>query len=247
MFFRIGKNRIPVHVCLVDQHIVDAVIDPVVVPFGIGTGGGIALRTSLQKTELLLCRNGEVFETQILGRKQFKTLLRHRPGDGLCRQVKDPVSQSFPHCLNRRKNGGDRFPDAGRCLNKNLLFMLNGFINTGGEISLSFPVGEGKLKIPDRLISFLFPVIFINSPGFVAADQIFKPASYLQTGIGLFETALFLRLQVAVGHLNGDECRVFPLTDHISVAHRLRFVHQNRFLQLMDVHIDALDFIYHDL
>ena len=66
VFFGIRKNGIPIHVIFMDQHIINAVIDAVVMTFGIRTGGGITLRAAFQKAHFFLCRDREKFKMQRL-------------------------------------------------------------------------------------------------------------------------------------------------------------------------------------
>ena len=60
------KEWYPVHVIFMDQHIINAVIDAVVMTFGIRTGGGITLRAAFQKAHFFLCRDREKFKMQRL-------------------------------------------------------------------------------------------------------------------------------------------------------------------------------------
>ena len=66
VFFGIRKNGIPIHVVFMDQHIINAVIDAVVMTFGIRTGSRITLRAAFQKAHFFLCRDREKFKMQRL-------------------------------------------------------------------------------------------------------------------------------------------------------------------------------------
>ena len=62
----ISQNGIPAHIGFMRQHIINAVVHPVIVPLGIGTGCGSALRLFLKKAQLFFCRDREVLEIKIL-------------------------------------------------------------------------------------------------------------------------------------------------------------------------------------
>ena len=99
------------------QKLIDRVVDPVKMPFRIGTGIGITLRF-FTEADLFFGGQYDHFHPQSLLPQRLKRLPGHSAGNGFGGQIKDLLSQSFSHGPGGWKDGGNGFPHAGRGLDK---------------------------------------------------------------------------------------------------------------------------------
>ena len=60
-------------------------------------------------------------------------------------------------------------------LDKKLLFLFDRPVDSSGQLFLPFPVGKGKMHLPDRSISLFSPLYLESGPFFVLPDNPQKP------------------------------------------------------------------------
>ena len=110
-YFASGKALFP------GQQIINCIIDPVKMSFGIRALLRITFGTFLKTDLLFRCQNN-TFESQSLLPQQRKSVLRHRPGDGLGGEIEQLVSHILSHGLYRGKDRGYGLTDSRRSFNK---------------------------------------------------------------------------------------------------------------------------------
>ena len=70
------------------QKLIDGIVDPIEMPFRIGTGVRVALRL-FTEADLFLCRQHDHLHPERLVTQGLESLPGHGPGDGLGRQIKE--------------------------------------------------------------------------------------------------------------------------------------------------------------
>ena len=216
-YFASGKTLFP------GQQIIDGIIDPVKMSFGIWALLRITFSTFLKTDLLFRCQNN-TFESQSLLPQQRKGVLRHRTGDGLRRQIEQLVSHALPHCLYRRKYGGYGLAYSGRRFQEQLSLMINGLVHITDQFLLSVPIIKGELQSGNGLLSKLSPLPGIIRPFTVITDQLLKPCLQLREFIIFIKITDIFRLYITISQTYTDIRQLLLQTVHIGIALCLRNV-----------------------
>ena len=243
VFLCIGFYQFPCKTDFMSQHIINRVIYPVKMPFGVGTCHRIAL-CLLQKTDLIPGSQYYRLKQQPPFPQNGKGFFRHRAGDGFCSQIKQLFRHPLPHRLYRRKYGGQCFSHARGRFDKQLSFVIKGLIDIGDQFFLTFPVGEREIHLPDGLLSFFFPLHLIVRPFLIGLHQPLKPFLQVLKPVVPKEILQFFRLYIAVGHTHSDKRQAILLCINISITLRLRQMHHDRRFHPADIRVSTLDLIY---
>ena len=143
MLFAVFKDGFPPDTVLMIDNVENRIIDPIKMALRPLTEFRLAL-TFIQGTDFFLCRQGDKLHTKPLAVKQRRCFFRHRPGDGLGRQIKNPAVLSLSHGFNRRKQCPQRLSRPRRRLNENIFPLLNRPVHPVHHPLLADPVFKRK-------------------------------------------------------------------------------------------------------
>ena len=216
-YFASGKALFP------GQQIIDGIIDPVKMSFGIRALLRITFGTFLKTDLLFRCQNN-TFESQSLLPQQRKSVLRHRTGDGLGCQIEQLVSHVLPHRLHRRKYGGYGLAHSGRRFQEQFSLMINGLVHITDQFLLSVPIIKGELQSGNGLLSKLSPLPGIIRPFTVITNQLLKPCLQLREFIIFIKITDIFRLYITISQTYTDIRQLLLQTVHIGIALCLRNV-----------------------
>ena len=219
--------------------------------FRVGTVYRIAVHL-LAQAQLFLRRQPDDLRLIPPGAQKFKCFLCHRARDRLRRQIKNLVPESLADRLHRRKDRRNGLPDACGCLDKQILPARNRAVYVRRQFFLSFPVCIGKLQLFDGSLPQILPGELKIRPLFVFIGQPGEPLRQLRKRKcfpKIFQIPQKRRLcqfdciQIAVGQLHGDLCKIMLQGIDIGITHRLRAMHAHGFIQRIQIHVDPLDLI----
>ena len=126
---------------LVAKGFFEGAVDPVVVALGKGAFLGVAGLTGFgAKADFVAGGQGEVFEFQPGLAQVVEGFLGDLAAAGFGGQVKDFAAVALADGLDRRKQGGDGFADAGGGLGEKAAFGGDGAVDGGGQVALAFAV-----------------------------------------------------------------------------------------------------------
>ena len=222
-YFASGKALFP------GQQIINCIIDPVKMSFGIRALLRITFSTFLKTDLLFRCQNN-TFESQSLLPQQRKSVLCHCTGDGLGCQIEQLVSHVLPHRLYRWKYSGYGLAHSGRCFQEQFSLMINGLIHITDQFLLSVPVIEGELHSGNGLLSKLSPLPGIIRPFAVITDQLLKPCLQLRKFIIFIKITDIFRLYITISQPYTDIRQRLLQTVHIGIALCLGNVQRQRCL-----------------
>ena len=238
----VSEDHLPGDGPLPVDDVVYRIVDPVKMSRRPGAGRRVAVRL-LQDAELLLGRHRHRGEIEAPLPQDGEGLLRHRPGDGLGRQVKDLVPQALPHRLQGRIDHGQRLSDARRRLDVEVPPPGDGAVDRRRQLPLPLPVGVGEGQVADGLLPAEGVEVQVSGPFHILVDQPPKPLLQLLIGPLLPETADLLRLHIAVGHLDADGGELPVPAVKIGVAHGLGQMHRIRPLHVDQASVHPLDLV----
>ena len=238
----LGQQRFPVKSILPVQQLEYRLIDPVKMPSGPWTGGGIAV-CFVTDAHLLLRSQNQNLAGQPLLAENLKGLPGHFPGDGLGSQVKHLLRDPLPHGTHGWKHCGHGLSQACGGLEKQLLFPQDGPVDAAYHFPLPFPVGKWEFQPLHGRIPLLFPLVLPVGPAVIGIQQPVKPFSQFFHGVGKGKTPDFLRIQIAVGHLHPHLFLILLSSPDQRVTLRLGQMYRRRLRQRCHIPVDSFDLI----
>ena len=238
----LAKDGLPVIDMRGGPQLINRIIDPVEMTFGIGTMGRITFRL-LHKAELILGRDGHHLVFHAFFLKNRKSLLRHSSGNGLGSKVKNGLPFSLAHSADSRENSGHSFSNACRSLDEDLPASADGMVDASHHFPLAFPVRERKFQILQGFVSFLLPFQAVAQPLVIFIQKFLVPVTQIFYGKNLAEPFYLFGVQIGVGHLNSNGRQILLHGHNITVTHGLCLVNSDWLLQLFHISVDSLDLI----
>ena len=228
------------------NHVKEAVVDAVVMTFGIRTLLGITLRL-FHKAYLLLGGKGDVlkFESRIL--KSRHSLLGYCPGYGPCSQIKEPAAPPFSHTLKGRKKDRECLARSRRSFDKKLSPVIYRIIYILDKLPLSGSVFKGKFKLCDGILPFNHPLGLHIQPFVHGLKSIVKPPGDLFSGITGVEVSDLFRMLMHIGHAHIYFREFFGHQIYGSIHFCLSQMHRIRNLHAIDAADRGFDLIYCDI
>ena len=231
IFFRVGKQHLPVIDLFFLQKFKYRIIYPVKMSLGSRTCCRIALHV-FTHAQLFFCCEKQGFPPKSMLFQNLKCLPCNRPGNCFCRQVKDFFRDSFSHGTHGRIQTRHRFSHTGRCLDKQLLFPQDRPVNTMHQISLPLPVREREFQPRHGCIPFFFPLLMPVRPDIVGIGKFLKPIFQFLCIKQIRKPADLLCLHIAVGHLHFHLFLLILFRIDCRIAFCLREMNQHRFFHI---------------
>ena len=156
IFCRIFQDFLPGKVLIFGDKGVKCIVNPVKMALGVHAADGVTVRL-FQEANLLLGGQGHGFKPKPLPPHDVESFLGSRSGDGLGRQVEDPVCFLFADGLNGGEKHRKCLAAAGGSLQIELFFLQNGLVDTDSQVLLTGAVIEGEAYLPDGRCPLFIP------------------------------------------------------------------------------------------
>ena len=234
--------HLSVKIVQIGQQLVNRIIHPVKMSFGIRTKVRIALSFP-HKANFVLGSQCDGFTLKPLFPHQSKRILRHRSGDCLGRQIKYPLPQPLPHGLDRRKQGRNGFAHTGGRLDEQLSSVVDCLIHIGSQLLLPLPVGKRKLQLFNGSSSLSLPLKSEIRPLPILPDYILKPLCQLFHKIFEIKVSDLLRVHITIGKPYPHLIKLMLTSVNICIASGLCQMYRNRTFHFSHIAVSALDLI----
>ena len=238
----LSQNLLPCEHIRGLQQIIDCIIHPVIMPFGIGAVHGITVHL-VTHAQLFLCRQLNGFRHIPMLPQKAEGLLRHRSCNRLGREVENAVALPLPHSFHRRKNRGDRLSHTGGRLQKQGLLPDDRAVDIADQRLLPLPIGIRKHKLCDAGLTLFLPLYLKIRPFPILDNKLRKPLIQGFPCVFFPEIPDFFIVQIAVGHLHADVFQPVLQRINIGIAHGLRLMDIDRILHGPHIAVNSLDLI----